>query len=105
MTDMANGGDDVSLETRLKEMVIEECGLDIEPAAIDDDCDLLAPDSGLGLDSIDALQISMALLRHFGLRISDPKEFRRRAATIRQMADCVRAGGQESGDRRLILGS
>jgi len=88
---MANGDGDVSLETQLKEMVIEECGLDVEPAAIDDDCDLLAPDSGLGLDSIDALQISMGLQRRFGLRISDPKEFRRRAATIRQMADCIRS--------------
>jgi len=79
------------LETRLKEMVIEECGLDIEPAAIDEDCDLLSPDSGLDLDSIDALQISMGLRRRFGLRIGDPKEFRRLASTIKKMAECVRA--------------
>ena len=86
---------EASLEARLKEMVIEECGLDIEPAAIADDCDLFSPDSGLDLDSIDALQISMGLWRRFGLRIADPKEFRRLASTIRLMAECVRAGEQK----------
>jgi len=84
---------EASLETRLKEMVIEECGLDIEPTAIADDCDLSSPDSGLDLDSIDALQISMGLRRRFGLRIADPKEFRRLAASIKLMAECLRANG------------
>ncbi|MDR0478022.1 MAG: phosphopantetheine-binding protein [Desulfobulbaceae bacterium] len=86
---------EASLEIQLKEMVIEECGLDIEPAAIADDCDLFSPDSGLDLDSIDALEISMGLRRRFGLRITDPKEFRRLASTIRLMAACVRAGQQK----------
>ncbi|MCL2340972.1 MAG: phosphopantetheine-binding protein [Proteobacteria bacterium] len=84
-----DSADQADLQRQLKEMVIEECGLTIAPAAIDDDCDLFAPDSGLVLDSIDALQISMGLQRRFGLRITDPKEFRRRASTIRQMAQSV----------------
>jgi len=84
-----NGGDDADLKRQLKEMVIEECGLSIALAAIDDDCDLFSPDSGLVLDSIDALQISMGLQRRFGLRIVDPKEFRRCASTVRLMAESV----------------
>lgn len=83
------GADDANLRRQLKEMVIEECGLAISAAAIDDDCDLFSPDSGLVLDSIDALQISMGLQRRFGLRIVDPKEFRRRASTVRLMAESV----------------
>ena len=84
-----DGTDNVALKRQLKEMIVEECGLEIAPATIDDDCDLFSPDSGIVLDSIDALQISMGLQRRFGLRIVDPKEFRRCASTIEQMAETV----------------
>ncbi|MDR3088424.1 MAG: acyl carrier protein [Desulfobulbaceae bacterium] len=83
--------DDAALKLKLKKMVIEECALSVAPEDIADAIDLFAPESGLDLDSIDALQISMGLWKHFGLRIGDPKEFRRLASTIDKMAACLRA--------------
>jgi acyl carrier protein len=42
--------------------------------------------SRLGLDSLDALQVSMALQQRFGVRIGDSKETRRALSTIANLA-------------------
>jgi len=59
------------LKTRLKEMIVENLMLKISPAEIGDDQPLFGPNS-LGLDSVDALQLVVALDKNFGVKISDP---------------------------------
>lgn len=82
------GSLDTEFKIKLKNMILEEC--DREEIAADelaDDVDLFSDESGLELDSVDGLQISMLLQRHFNLRLVDPKEFRRIVTTINHLAD------------------
>jgi acyl carrier protein len=47
------------------------------------------PEHPLGLDSLDTLQISMALQNNYGIRLVDPKEARRVMISINSLADYV----------------
>ena len=55
---------------RLKVMMVDELMLQVTPEEIGDDTPLFGPE-GLGLDSVDALQLVVALEKHFGLKMSD----------------------------------
>lgn len=58
------------LRERIKAVIVEELMLQEEPGEIADDAALFGPD-GLGLDSVDALQVVVALEKHFGLKMAD----------------------------------
>lgn len=78
------------LKFDLKKMIIDECEKeDIEPEDIADDVELFSDKSGLELDSLDALQISMGLQNRFGIRLGDSKEFRRVVTTIDNLAQYI----------------
>ena len=84
------GSQDEALKLRLKTMIIEECEKeDIEPEELADDVELFSDASGLELDSLDALQISMGLQTQFKIRLGDSKDFRRVVTTINNLADYV----------------
>ena len=84
------GSQDDALKLRLKTMIIEECEKeDIEPEELADDVELFSDASGLELDSLDALQISMGLQTMFKIRLGDSKDFRRVVTTINNLADFV----------------
>ncbi len=84
------GSEDIALKRRLKTMIIEECEkFHLSPDDINDDVLLFSDASGLELDSLDALQISVALLNRFGVRITDSKSFRRHVTTINELADFI----------------
>lgn len=84
MTDPSNE----ALKLKLKKMIIDECEKeDITAAEIADDVLLFSPESGLDLDSVDALQLSMSLQTEFGVRLADPKAFRRVVTTIDALAN------------------
>ena len=46
---------------------------------------------GLGLDSIDALELIMLLDREYGIKLADPKEGKAIFASVRTMAEYVQA--------------
>ena len=84
------GSQDEALKLRLKTMIIEECEKeDITPQEIRDDVELFSDESGLELDSLDALQVSMGLQTQFKVRLVDSKEFRRVVTTINALADYI----------------
>ncbi len=62
--------EDGDLKTRIKSVMIEELMLQEEPDEISDSEPLFGPE-GLGLDSVDALQLVVAIEKHFGLKIPD----------------------------------
>ncbi len=75
----------------IKEMIIQECEKDdFRPEDIDDDIELFSPSSGLELDSLDALAISMGLQKMYGVRLGDSKDFRRVVTTIEKLAQFVK---------------
>jgi acyl carrier protein len=77
------------LETAIKQMIIESVGLeDIAPEDIDTDAPLFG--EGLGLDSIDALEIGMELHRRYGVKVSaDSEEARRHFSSVRTLMALV----------------
>lgn len=84
------GSQDEALKLRLKTMIITECDIDhVAPESLQDDVALFSDQNELGLDSLDALQISMGLQSQFATRIVDSKEFRRYVTTINALADFI----------------
>ncbi len=78
------------IKLEIKEMIIDECEKDeFTPEDISDDVELFSPLSGLELDSLDALQISMGLQKRYGVRLGDSKEFRRTVTTIEKLANFI----------------
>jgi acyl carrier protein len=80
-----------NLEAELKKLIVEALVLeDIAPEEIETDAPLFV--EGLGLDSIDALELAMALEERYGVKIEDdPDENRRIFASVRSLADFVTA--------------
>ncbi len=73
----------------LKEQLIEELNLeDITPGDIDTDVPLFGAE-GLGLDSIDALEIILLLEKHYGIRITDPKAGKDIFYSVRTLAEFI----------------
>lgn len=81
-----------ALEDEIKSLIIEALNLeDLTPADIVTEAPLFG--EGLGLDSIDALELGLALQRRYGLSLSaDSAETRRHFASVRALADFVAAG-------------
>lgn len=74
------------LRLELKQLIIEACDKDVSPESIGDHDVLFGPDSALDLDSLDALQISMAIQKRYGLRLTDSKETRRLLSCVDNLA-------------------
>jgi len=78
-----------ALELELKQLIIEALALeDVEPDHIESGAALFV--EGLGLDSIDALELAMALEERYGVRIGDDPELNRQIfASVRNLAAYV----------------
>ncbi|HRM22262.1 MAG TPA: acyl carrier protein [Neisseria sp.] len=82
-----------ALETELKRLILQETDKldDFAPEAIGDDEPLFGDSSRVALDSLDALQISVALQTHFQVRLQGDREVRRHMLNVRDLAAFVRA--------------
>ncbi len=58
------------LRQKIKEVMVEELMLDQAPSEITDTIPIFGA-GGLGLDSVDALQLVVGLEKHFGLKIGN----------------------------------
>lgn len=79
------------LRLELKALIVEACDKDCAPESIGDDELLFGPEAPLQLDSLDALQISMAIKKRYGLRLPDSKDTRRILSSVANMADHLAA--------------
>ncbi len=76
------------IKDTLKKQIIEELNLqDIKPEDIDDDAPLFG--DGLGLDSIDALELVVLMENYHGVKILDETVGRRVLASINSMAEYI----------------
>ncbi len=85
----------VDLELRIRELIVDALNLEeVSPADIKVDEPLFG--EGLGLDSIDALEIGVALRKEFGIKIEGPKEeLKKHFANVRSLAAFVRTGREK----------
>ncbi|HYN64146.1 MAG TPA: phosphopantetheine-binding protein [Candidatus Limnocylindrales bacterium] len=74
------------LIAELKTLVLDAAEKTAPAGGLGDDEVLFGPESRLALDSLDALQISMAIQERFGVRMSDSKETRRALNSIAHLA-------------------
>lgn len=56
------------LRAQIKEMLVKNLMLQVKPEEIGDDLPLFGPD-GLGLDSIDALELAVSMEKTFGVAV------------------------------------
>lgn len=74
----------------LKSKIIESLNLqEVTPDQIDDDAPLFG--TGLGLDSIDALELVVMLEKNYGIVIKDIEEGRPAFRSVRTLADFIAA--------------
>lgn len=72
----------------LKQQIIESLNLQgMKPEDIDDDAPLFG--EGLGLDSIDSLELMVLLERNYGIKIEDAREGRSVLTSVNTMADYI----------------
>ncbi len=73
---------------KLKVQIIEQLNLeDMEPADIDAEESLFG--EGLGLDSIDALELIVLLEKEYGIKIENPKDGQKIFFSIKTMAEFI----------------
>lgn len=79
-----------NLREELKVKIIEVLNLeDISPSDIKNDDPLFG--SGLGLDSIDALELIVLLDKEYGIKLSDPKKGKEIFESVDTMANYIEA--------------
>ncbi|GAB3910799.1 phosphopantetheine-binding protein [Mucilaginibacter boryungensis] len=80
------------LKQQLKVQIIQFLNLtELTPEDIKDDEPLFG--DGLGLDSIDSLELIVLLKKEYGINIQDPKEGRKILVDVNTMADYIEAHG------------
>ncbi|HVV01018.1 MAG TPA: phosphopantetheine-binding protein [Verrucomicrobiae bacterium] len=80
--------DKLALKQRIKQLLVENLMLQITPEEIGDATPLFGA-GGLGLDSVDALQIVVALDKNFGLKIPDPAAAKEILQSVDTITDAV----------------
>jgi acyl carrier protein len=78
------------LECDIKQVMVENLMLQMTSEEIGDEQPLFGP-GGLGLDSVDALQLVVALDKKYGLKIPNPERAREVLQSVKSMADAVAA--------------
>ena len=76
------------LKAEIKKLLVENLMLQQQPYEIADDIALFGP-GGLGLDSVDALQLVVALEKNYGLKIADPNAAKETLASVNSIATAV----------------
>ncbi len=81
-------GNNIELYNRVKEMLVRDLRLKIKPENIKDDALLF--DEGLGLDSLDAMELVVALEKNFGVRIPDASVGAKVLVSVKTMVEYIK---------------
>lgn len=76
------------LKEEIKEMMIESLMLKVSKEEIGDEMPLFGPE-GLGLDSIDALELVVGLEKQFGVSVPNSEAARSALASVNSMHDYI----------------
>jgi acyl carrier protein len=80
----------ISLKTEIKELIIETLNIkNIRAEEVQDDVPLFSPQNALELDSIDAIELVMAIQEKYQVRIADQNVARNVLESINSIADFI----------------
>lgn len=78
------------MEDKIKKEIIEKLNLeDVKPSDIDENAPLFG--DGLGLDSIDALELIVMMEKNYGIKIKDPSQGKDIFVSVKILADYIAA--------------
>lgn len=79
------------LKPRVKALIVKQLKLEIDPASIRDDSPLFGDAAeGLGLDSIDALELVLGVEKEFGIKVQDEEVGVKAFASVNALCDFIR---------------
>ena len=82
----------MTLQQRIKEVMTSNLMLEVTADEIGDDAPLFGP-GGIGLDSVDALQLVVAIEKNFGLKITDQSKAKEILQSVNTIAAAIEANG------------
>jgi acyl carrier protein len=85
---------DSDLKARIKTMMVESLMLKVTPESIEDDTLLFSPE-GLGLDSIDALELAVSIEKNFGVATPSAEVAREAFVSVNTVAAYITAKTQK----------
>ena len=84
------------LKLQIKRLLVENLMLQTTVEEIADDVSMFGP-GGLGLDSVDALQLVVALDKNYGLKISDAEAAKAILQSVNTIAAAIEQKAQAAG--------
>ena len=85
-----------ALRDQVKVMIVQCARLKVPPSSIRDDQPLFDAEKGLGLDSIDVLEIVVNVEKGFGVTIPDRETGQRVLQSVNTLVDFIRSAGRAS---------
>jgi acyl carrier protein len=79
---------DAELKSKVKDLIVRRLKLEIAPASIDDSAPLFG--EGLGLDSIDALELVLGLEQEFGIKVADEEVGIKAFSSVDSLTDFIK---------------
>ena len=79
---------DTDLKSKVKDLIVRRLKLEIDPASIEDAAPLFG--EGLGLDSIDALELVLGLEQEFGIKVADEEVGIKAFSSVDSLVDFIK---------------
>ena len=87
---------DAELRDRVKTMIVQCARLKIQPSDVKDDWPLFDKEKGLGLDSIDVLEIVVNIEKTFGVQIPDRETGEKVLQSVNTIVEHLKSSGAKT---------
>jgi acyl carrier protein len=87
---------DTVLRDKVKAMIVQCARLKIQPSELKDDWPLFDKEKGLGLDSIDVLELVVNVEKTFGVQIPDRETGQKVLQSVNTIVEHLKASGKTS---------